>query len=105
METALDTVRPEAVPAEVGRRAPRLRPAMAWALGTAGVDTAMLALAAIAVVIGGSAAGVASPPFTATVSFVVLCLTLYWSRGLYRLRSRLHMLDDLRSIFIDRPRR
>ena len=59
---------------------------MAWALGTAGVDTAMLALAAIAVVIGGSAAGVASPPFTATVSFVVLCLTLYWSRGLYRLR-------------------
>ena len=100
METALDTVRPEAVPAEVGRRVSRLRPAMAWALGTAGVDTAMLALAAIAVVIGGSAAGVASPPFTATVSFVVLCLTLYWSRGLYRLRFRLHMLDDLRSIFI-----
>ena len=73
---------------------------MAWAVGTAGVDAAMLVLAAIAVVIGGNAAGAASPPFATTASFAVLCLALYWSRGLHRLRFQLHTLDDLRAIFI-----
>ena len=60
----------------------------------------MLVLAGIAVVVGGNAAGVPSPPFFATASFVLLCLILYGSRGLYRLRFRLHTLDDLRAIFI-----
>jgi len=100
VETALDTVRPEVVSDDVERRSSRLRPATAWTLGTVGIDAAMLVLAAIAVVVGGNAAGVASPPFSATVGFVVLCLTFYWSRGLYRLRFRLHTLDDLRAIFI-----
>jgi Kef-type K+ transport system membrane component KefB len=58
----------------------------------------MLLLAAVVVVVGGEAAGVASPPATATATFVVLCLALYWSRGLYRLRFRIHTLDDLRTI-------
>ena len=100
METALDTARPEAVLEYAERRGSRLRPAMAWAVETAGVDMGMLVLAAVAVVIGGNAAGVASPPLTATASFVVLCLALYWSRGLFRLRFRLHTLDDLRAILI-----
>jgi exopolysaccharide biosynthesis polyprenyl glycosylphosphotransferase len=100
VETALETLRPEAVgDAELPRRA-RLRPSVSWTLGTLGVDVAMLLLAAIAVVVGGNAAGVASPPLLATASFVVLCLGFYWSRGLYRLRFRLHSLDDLRSIFV-----
>jgi exopolysaccharide biosynthesis polyprenyl glycosylphosphotransferase len=60
----------------------------------------MLVLAAIAVVVGGRAAGVASPPISATLAFVGIGLTLYWSRDLYRLRFRLHALDDLRAIFI-----
>ena len=60
----------------------------------------MLLLAAIAVVVGGNAAGVASPPVAATAIFLVLCVALYWSRGLYRLRFRLHALDDLRAIFV-----
>ena len=58
----------------------------------------MLLLAAAVVVLGGQAAGVASPPAGATATFAVLCLALYWSRGLYRLRFRIHTLDDLRTI-------
>jgi exopolysaccharide biosynthesis polyprenyl glycosylphosphotransferase len=100
VETALDTVRPEAVYAEAERRGSRVRPATAWALSTLAVDVAMLALAGIVVVIGGRAAGVASPPLLATLSFAALCLALYWSRGLYRLRFRLHGLDDLRAIAV-----
>ncbi len=97
METALDTPRVEAS-ADAVTAGSRLRPATAWALACLGVDTAMLVLAAAAVVVGGQAAGVASPPAAATAAFLVLCLGLYSSRGLYRLRFRIHMLDDLRTI-------
>ena len=97
METALDTRRVEAL-ADAAQAGSRLRPATAWAFACLGVDAAMLLLAAIAVVVGGQAAGVASPPATATATFVVLCLALYWTRGLYRLRFRIHTLDDLRTI-------
>jgi exopolysaccharide biosynthesis polyprenyl glycosylphosphotransferase len=95
--TALDTPRVEAL-ADAAQARSRLRPATAWALACFGVDTAMLLLAAIAVVVGGEAAGVASPPAAATAAFVLLCLALYWSRGLYRLRFRIHTLDDLRAV-------
>lgn len=98
MATALDTLRSETAVDLTAHRRSRLRPATSWALACFGVDTAMLVLAALAVVIGGEAAGVASPPVTATVAFVLLCLALYWSRGLYRLRFRIHTLDDLRTI-------
>jgi exopolysaccharide biosynthesis polyprenyl glycosylphosphotransferase len=97
VETALDTRRVEAL-ADTAQARSRLRPATAWALACVGVDAAMLVLAAIAVVVGGEAAGVASPPAAASATFVVLCLALYWSRGLYRLRFRIHTLDDLRTI-------
>ena len=97
METALDTPRVESL-AGAAHSPSRLRPATSWALACFGVDTAMLLLAAVVVVVGGQAAGVASPPATATATFVVLCLALYWSRGLYRLRFRIHTLDDLRTI-------
>jgi exopolysaccharide biosynthesis polyprenyl glycosylphosphotransferase len=60
----------------------------------------MLVLAAIAVIAGGDAAGVASPPLTVTAWFIALCLVLYWSRGLYKLRFRIHTLDDLRAILV-----
>ncbi len=98
METALATARPENPSGVEDRRRSRLRPQTSWALGCLAVDMAMLALAAIAVQIGGEAAGVASPPAGVTITFSLLCLVLYWSRGLYRLRFRLHVLDDLRSI-------
>ena len=98
METALGTARPEAQFGVESRRRARLRPQVAWALGCLTVDVAMLVLAAVAVQLGGHAAGVASPPLGVTVAFACLCLSLYWSRGLYRLRFRLHTLDDLRSI-------
>jgi exopolysaccharide biosynthesis polyprenyl glycosylphosphotransferase len=100
VETALETLRPESALDEAELPRARLRPGAAWALGNLAVDAAMLLLAAVAVVVGGNAAGVASPPLLATASFVVLCLALYWSRGLYRLRFRIHSLDDLRSIFV-----
>jgi exopolysaccharide biosynthesis polyprenyl glycosylphosphotransferase len=60
----------------------------------------MLLLAALATLLGGHAAGVASPPARVTVAFGLICLALYWSRGLYRLRFRIHTLDDLRSILV-----
>ena len=82
------------------RRRARVRPQVAWKLGSLAVDSAMLVLAAFAVALGGRAAGVASPPVTVTAVFVGLCLALYGSRGLYRLRFRIHTLDDLRAIFI-----
>ena len=100
METALDTLRPDVVFDDARPRRAGLRPSVAWALGTLGVDIAMLVLAAVAVVVGGDAAGVASPPLGATAVFVGICVTLYWSRGLYRLRFRLQLLDDLRGIFV-----
>ncbi len=100
METALETLRPESVIDEAELTRARLRPSVSWTLGSLGVDVAMLLLAAIAVVVGGNAAGVASPPVAATAIFLVLCVALYWSRGLYRLRFRLHALDDLRAIFV-----
>lgn len=59
----------------------------------------MLLLAGLAVVAGGHAAGAAYPPLAAAAAFGLLCVALYWSRGLYRLRFRLHTLDDLRTIF------
>jgi exopolysaccharide biosynthesis polyprenyl glycosylphosphotransferase len=96
VETALDTPRVDV--ADTARARSRMRPATAWALACFTVDTAMLLLAAAVVVLGGQAAGVASPPAGATATFAVLCLALYWSRGLYRLRFRIHTLDDLRTI-------
>jgi exopolysaccharide biosynthesis polyprenyl glycosylphosphotransferase len=97
VETALDTPRAEGL-ADLAQERSSVRPATAWALACFGVDTAMLLLAAVAVVVGGQAAGAPSPPATATATFVVLSLALYWSRGLYRLRFRIHTLDDLRTI-------
>ena len=97
MATALDTPRVEGL-ADLAQERSSLRPATAWALACFSVDTAMLLLAAVAVVVGGQAAGAPSPPAAATATFVVLCLALYWSRGLYRLRFRIHTLDDLRMI-------
>jgi exopolysaccharide biosynthesis polyprenyl glycosylphosphotransferase len=96
VETALGTPRAEAQSATP--RKSRLRPQVAWAAGCLAVDVAMLALAAIAVQFGGHAAHIASPPPGVMAAFGAVCLGLYWSRGLYRLRFRLHVLDDLRSI-------
>lgn len=101
METALVPAGPEALEHGVeSRRRARLRPQAAWAFGSLAVDGGMLVVAALAVVFGGRAAGVASPPAAATAWFLALCLALYWSRGLYRLRFRIHTLDDLRSILV-----
>jgi exopolysaccharide biosynthesis polyprenyl glycosylphosphotransferase len=98
VDTALGTARSEAEAQPETRRKGRLRPQAAWALGCVAVDFAMLALAAVAVQFGGHAAHVASPPPGVMAVFGAVCLGLYWSRGLYRLRFRLHVLDDLRSI-------
>lgn len=100
MDTALEAVRSDAALVAEPRRRSRLRPQTAWALGCLTVDVAMLLLAAVAVQVGGRAAGIASPPWTVTVAFALLCVTLYWSKGLYRLRFRLHILDDLRTVFV-----
>ena len=100
MDTALETARPEPQPSpnpaaargcgrrRRGRRLPCRRRGDARASRRSPCSSEV------------SAAGVASPPWTVTVAFALLCLTLYWSRGLYRLRFRLHVLDDLRSIFV-----
>jgi exopolysaccharide biosynthesis polyprenyl glycosylphosphotransferase len=98
VETALDTLRPETAGETEAHGRSRLRPATTWALACFVVDAAMLVLAAIAVAVVGEAAGVPSPPPTAGAAFALLCLALFWSRDLYRLRFRIHTLDDLRTI-------
>jgi exopolysaccharide biosynthesis polyprenyl glycosylphosphotransferase len=100
VETALESATPEASRAVEPRRASRLRPQTAWALGCLVVDVAMLLFAAFAVRLGGHAADIASPPWPVVSSFSVLCIALYWSKGLYRLRFRLHVLDDLKAIVV-----
>ncbi len=100
MDTALEAARPDAALLADSPSRSRLGPQTAWACGCLAVDVAMLVLAAAAVQLGGHAAGVASPPWTVTAAFALLCLALYWSKGLYQLRFRLHVLDDLRTIFV-----
>ena len=60
----------------------------------------MLALAGVVTVLGGDAAGVASPPVPAIVAFALVALALYASSGLYRLRFRLQMLDDVGAVAV-----
>jgi exopolysaccharide biosynthesis polyprenyl glycosylphosphotransferase len=96
--TALDTTRPDVVVHAETRGKTRLRPRTLWALECLSVDLGMLALAAVAVVISGHASDIVSPPPTALLVFAGLCIALYWSRALYRLRFGLHRLDDIRSI-------
>ena len=57
METALGTARSEAQSGAEVRRRTGLRPQTAWAAGCLAVDVAMLTFAALAVNLGGSAAG------------------------------------------------
>ncbi len=100
MDTALEAVRPDSAYGAEARRRTRLRPQTSWALGCIAVDATMLLLATLAVQIGGRAAGIESPRWTVIGAFALLCLALYWSKGLYRLRFRLHVLDDLRAVFV-----
>ena len=72
-----------------------LRPGTAWAVSCLGVDSAMLALAALITALGGAAAGIGSPSATWMTAFAALCILLYAARGLYRPRLRLRALDDV----------
>jgi exopolysaccharide biosynthesis polyprenyl glycosylphosphotransferase len=60
----------------------------------------MLVLAAAVTVLGGDAAGAASPSLPAIAAFTLVALALYASNGLYRLRFRLRMLDDVRTVVV-----
>jgi exopolysaccharide biosynthesis polyprenyl glycosylphosphotransferase len=99
METALRTTAESATAARLEPRLARrrlgLRPGTAWAASCLGVDSAMLALAAVVTVVGGAAAGIGSPSAAWMAAFAALCILLYVVRGLYRLRFRLSTLDDV----------
>ena len=104
VETALKTT-----PAELGgveggaaraEARPRLAPRTAWALACLAVDLTMLVLAALATSVGAYFGGFASAPVPWIVLTGVLTLALFRSRGLYRLRFRLRLLDDLRAVVV-----
>lgn len=104
METAVHKARIEAARTERVGGAPaavrprpllRLRPGTAWALSCLGLDTLMLALAALATELGGRAAAIPVPPAHWAAAFSALTVLLLLKRGLYRSHLRLRTLDDL----------
>ena len=104
VETALKTS-----PAELGgieggaarvESRPRLAPRTAWALACLAVDLTMLVLAGLATSIGASVGGFASAPLTWTLLTGALTLALFRGRGLYTLRLRLRLLDDVRAVIV-----
>ena len=101
VETALGSARPEAQSAPKFGVGLGLRPQTAWAVGCLAVDVAMLPLAAARRAYRGQRRrDRIAAARRSSFAFSLLCLGLYWSRGLYRLRFRLHVLDDLRSILV-----
>jgi exopolysaccharide biosynthesis polyprenyl glycosylphosphotransferase len=78
----------------------RLTPRRAWALACLAVDLTMLVLAALATSVGAAYGGFASAPITWTFLTGALTLALFRSRGLYNLRLRLRLLDDVRSVIV-----
>jgi exopolysaccharide biosynthesis polyprenyl glycosylphosphotransferase len=102
VDSALTTARAEL---GLGERAPahawsRLRPRTTWAIACLAVDSTMLVLAALATSVGALAAGLPQPPALWSASFALLCAGLFHSRGLYRLRIHLPVLDDVRAILV-----
>jgi exopolysaccharide biosynthesis polyprenyl glycosylphosphotransferase len=87
----------EATASRAGRRA-RISPQAAWALACVAVDVTMLVLAGLATSVGATVGGFASAPLWWTLLAGGLTLALFRSRGLYALRFRLRMLDDVRSV-------
>jgi exopolysaccharide biosynthesis polyprenyl glycosylphosphotransferase len=77
---------------------PRIPPQAAWALACFAIDVTMLVLAGLATSVGASVGGFASAPPAWSVLAGALTLALFQSRGLYALRIRLRMLDDVRSV-------
>jgi exopolysaccharide biosynthesis polyprenyl glycosylphosphotransferase len=89
--------RPPASLLAAGHRLPATR---LWALACLGVDATMLVLAALATSIGAHVGGFESAPLGATVAFGALTLLLFKRRGLYTLKLRLRMFDDIGSIAV-----
>jgi exopolysaccharide biosynthesis polyprenyl glycosylphosphotransferase len=99
VETALGTARPDStnqgIASHVG-----LRPRRAQLVGNLALDVLMLALAAGVTIASGAVDDAANPPLWSVLLFCGLCITLYASAGLYKLRIRIRILDDTRTIFV-----
>jgi exopolysaccharide biosynthesis polyprenyl glycosylphosphotransferase len=104
VETALKTSAAERREVEAGaaraEARPRLTPRAAWALACLAVDLTMLVLAALATSVGAAYGGFSSAPLPWTLLTGTLTLALFRGRGLYRLRFRLRLLDDLRAVIV-----
>jgi exopolysaccharide biosynthesis polyprenyl glycosylphosphotransferase len=89
----------DAAPLHVDVGASRRRNArIRWAMACLGVDAAMLAAAAFASVVGAERGGVAWSFSPWTLAFCFVALATFQSRGLYRLRIRIPVLDDVRTV-------
>ena len=75
-----------------------MRPEVAWTLARLGLDTAMLAAAAVAATFGSHAAGINATPAGWLLLFAVLVVATSAARGLYRPRLRADILDELRGV-------
>ena len=104
VETALKTNAAERRGVEAGaaraEARPRRTPRTAWALACLAVDLTMLVLAALATSVGASYGGFARAPLTWTLLTGALTLGLFRGRGLYTLRLRLRLLDDVRAVIV-----
>jgi exopolysaccharide biosynthesis polyprenyl glycosylphosphotransferase len=77
-----------------------LRPEATWAIARLSLDAAMLTAAALAAVLGSSAAGVPAPPLEWLVVYGVLVAGTLGLRGMYRSRLRADLLEDLRGVVV-----
>ncbi|HST26013.1 MAG TPA: sugar transferase, partial [Gaiellaceae bacterium] len=75
-------------------------PTAGWTLACVGVDLSMLLLAAGATAIGGRLAGSKTPSVPWMTAFAGAALIVYASRGLYSVRLRLRLLDDIRRLIV-----
>ena len=75
-----------------------LRAGLPWSMACLAVDTGMLALAAIATAVGGTAAGIPSGSAAWTWGFGLIVVALLALRGLYSPAFRLHTIDALRRV-------
>ena len=102
-ESAVTTPRAEAAHEAVvaqPRVARHLRPGVGWTAACLGIDLAMILLAGGATALGAHLAGSRTPSPAWIAAFAATALLVYASRGLYRRRLCLSMLDDVRRLVL-----
>jgi exopolysaccharide biosynthesis polyprenyl glycosylphosphotransferase len=78
----------------------RRKAGVQWAISCLGVDAATLAAAALASMVGARAGGLAFSFSSWTLVFCVLTFAFFQNRGLYQLRIRIPVLDDVKRVAV-----